>query len=257
MSFLRLRQPAITRLNPHAGNRRFIIPNRLGQATSTLELGLVTQSDVNTRGRSDDLPFDHVLGNVGTPVNGPTVGSAGDGGFVPMDYAAGAYVTLPSVPGVTDNDFLESDFTMAVRCSTVAQVGEQPTYGFGPGALVALKITNSNGGNPLAFDIDDGGGSTNSTAGNVNSDDGVEHVIIQRRSGGRVQLLWEKGLLVDNDQAYGTLGATTTGLQSLAVFFDDTPGNTLVGSIWWSACWDRNLTNDELIALVATPNPFV
>ena len=256
MAFIRARQ-SITRVFPHQGNRRFIVPNRLGQATSSLNVGLVTQCDVNTRGRADDLPFDHVLGNIGVPTNAPTVGAAGDGGFVPMDFAAGSYVTLPPVPGVTDNDFLEGPFTAAVRVSTVAGAAEQPTFGFGNGALVALKIMNDGSGNPLGFNIDDGGGITSAQAGALGSNDGVEHVIVERRLNQRVQLFWELGLIADVDQNFGNFGSVTTTNQSWAVFYDDLPGNTLTGSIWWTAAWDRPLTNDELTALVAKPNPFV
>lgn len=259
MSFLRIRQPAITRLNPHPGNRRYLIRNGFGQATSTLTLGLVTQADCNTRGRSDDLPFDHVLGNVGTAFNGAVLGAAGDGGFFPMDFvkASSQYITLPPVPGVTDNDFLQGDFTIAARFKSTSTL-EMACVAFAPTALCGLKVSQNNG-DPQAFCIDDGSQATNvPPATGANSNDGLEHVLLMRRAGNRVQMvLSPNGVIGDVTGNYGNGGTTTTNLQQWATFFDDTPIIFLEGSIFWSAAWDRLLTNDELAALTAKPNPFV
>ena len=254
-----MRQPAITRLNPHAGNSRFLIPNILGRGTSSLNVGLVTQADVNTRGRADDAPFDHVLGNVATLFNVPVVGAAGDGGFFPMDFvkASSQYLTLPPVPGATDNDFLESDFTMAARFKSTS-TGEMACVAFAPTALCGLKVSQTNG-DPQAFCIDDGSQFTNvPPAAGASSNDGLEHVLIMRRTGNRVQMLMSpNGVIGDVTGNYGNGGATTTNLQNWASFLDDLPIIFLEGSIFWSAAWDRLLTNDELAALVAKPNPFV
>ena len=176
-----------------------------------------------------------------------------------MDFvkANSQYLTLPPVPGVTDNDFLESDFTMAARFKSTS-TGEMACFSFAPTALCSLKVSQ-NAGDPQAFMIDDGSQVTNvPPATGAQSNDGLEHVLLARRTGGRVQMVMSpNGVIGDVTGNYGAGGATTTIRQAWAAFEDDLPIIFLEGSIFWSAAWDRLLTNDELAALIAKPNPFV
>ncbi len=122
-----------------APNRRgtLILPNRrAGGQIPDVITGLVSQADVNTDGRVDTAPFDNILGNLATLVNGPTVVGGNDGGYFGMLFdGVNQTLTLPST--LDNNLFLEGDFSMAVRFKfTVPGVqGEMGAYAFGPTAL--------------------------------------------------------------------------------------------------------------------------
>ncbi len=257
MSLIRARQ-SITRVFPHQGNRRFIVPNRLGAATTTLFEGLVSQSDVDTDGRSDAAPFDHILNNVATLQNAPAV-ITGDGGFSGMDFVTAEEKTATLPPPAID---YTASLTYAFRAKTSTGIADNSCVGLGNNTdaqpLLAGKITRDAGGNAEAFLRSNGGQATFVSGTLGGNNDGDEHVITIRSLGGgtsRVQLVVDLLLSGDDSQTFG--GATTIdnmvwGGFLLAGVYAAWGTNEM----FWLAVWDRLLSNDEIVALNAKPNPF-
>jgi len=94
---------------------------------------LISQADVNTRGRSDDAPYDHVLLGVGTNTNAPST-EAGEGGQTGMAYVAASsqYSTVPSLARST---YQGNDVSIAVRTSYASEA-----------LIYALGISDSSDG---------------------------------------------------------------------------------------------------------------
>lgn len=244
-----------------APNRRgtLLIPNRIGQAVTTLFEGLVAQSDVNTDGRTDDAPFDHILNAVATLQNAPPV-VTGDGGFSAMQFvlanqASATFIPPPAV------DYT-GPLTVAFRAKTSTAVADNSCFGFGLSTsaqpLLAGKITRDAGGNAEAFFRADGGQATFVPGSLGGNDDGVEHVITVRSLGGnsgRLQLVVD--LLLSGDQTEGFGGATTIDNMVWGAFLlNNVYQSWGTNDMSWLGVWDRLLDNNEIVALNAKPNPF-
>ena len=99
-----------------------------GPPPPPLEVGLVSQADVNTRGRTDDLPFDHVSGLVSISTGGHSGTGVGVGGAIGMQMTNSAG-TIEFTP--PDLSFLTGDFTVAWRA-------EPSGGGIGRGTLARI-----------------------------------------------------------------------------------------------------------------------
>ena len=264
-SFLRMRQPAITRINPHAGNRNYLIPNIFGRAgggeDSSLQNGLVSQCDVDTNGRSDGAPYDNKLDNVAVLQNAPQV-VAGEGGYSGMQFILANQQSVELPPPAID---YTGPFTLACRSRTQAALVDNATLslardsGGAQGPLLATKITRDAQGDPEAFYQQDNGQFTIVQGVSAESlADGVEHVIIVRSLGGgtgRVQMIVDQELTGDVTGAY----TSTTTIDNMvwgAFKVNGAFGFWGTNVMQWSAIWDRLLNNEEVVACSAQPNPF-
>lgn len=255
-SFLRIRQPAITRLNPHAGNRRFILPKRLIGAAPVPDVltGLVTQNDVNTNGRTDDLPYDNILDVVATPFNAPTV-AAGDGGYDQMVFNG---VDQICQLDASANGFLSGgDFTFGCRASGVGVV-EMGVYAFSGGAgQASLHLPLNVSGVTLAFVRNDAGQNIQAQSTGTVVNDGVEHTLVCRFiDATKTSEIWIDGVLINSGNNNAVTPPITTTAHTWAAFIDPTPIIAFAGQMAWSAGWDRDLTDEQMEYLFAVPNPF-
>jgi hypothetical protein len=235
-------------------------PNPFGRdAPPALLTGLVSQSDVNTDGRTDDAPFDHISTVVFGLENAPPV-VAGAGGF---DGLAFVTASEQSADGPPPSINYAAPFTMACRAKTSTAIVNNTAFGLGNGVvaqpLLFLKMTAGAGGNVQAFIRDDANRNTLVDAAPLDSADGAEHVLVFRSGGGlggpgRLQLLID-GVLVD-DQQGGYIGPTNINNQTWGAL--DIAGFAQWGTLdlYWTAIWDRLLSDTEVTALSATPNPF-
>ena len=240
-----------------APNRRgtLIIPNRkgAGQEVPDVLTGLVTQADVNTNGRTDNLPYDNILDAVGAPSGTPGLGAPGEGGYAGMDFNG---IDEAVLMDASANGFLNGgDYTYACRAAGTAIV-ESGLYAFSGGqGQASLHLPQSAGGNTRAFIRNDiAQGITADGIGAVN--DGVEHVIVARfTDAGNVLDLWIDG--VPNNTGTGAYGPPSTATaHTWGAFVDPTPFLPFLGEIFWTAAWGRALTDEQMAYLFAVPNPF-
>ena len=254
----------MTRVFPHQGNRRFIVPNRLGQAgggeQSSLFVGLQHQADVNTDGRADDAPFDHISSTVMSVQNAPTV-AAGDGGYDGLQFFLLNQTSAKMVAPAIDYTL---PFTMACRAKTLQAVVDNATLALGldvgppTGPLLAMKITRDAAADAEAFLQADNGQFTIVQGTLGGNDDGVEHVYVCRSLGGatgRVQLTIDQALSGDVTGNY-VFPTTIDNLVWGAFFIGGAFGFWGTNTMQWTAVWDRLITNDEIIALTNQDNPF-
>ena len=220
-----------------------------------LLVGLVNQLDVNTRGRVDDAPYEHVNGALGVNQNGATVGSPGDGGQEPMGYSglANQHSTIPA-----SNLWSGGDGAFCCRWSTVQTLNNGSPIGRASAlgsASTSFRINHQGNQGLFACGVFNDAAGSILPAGGAGLNDGVEHVSILNREGDT----WT--LYVDNvqvDQIVSALGTSFT--------FDNHSWGAVVtsgviqlfqGDVFWSAEYDRALPTDDRAALQAVPNPFL
>lgn len=250
---LRLRpQTAIYKPSPRGG---LVIPNRQagGPPPPDVLTGLVTNADVNTNGRTDNVPWDWILGTAGTPFGTPTV-SAGDGGFDGMDFNG---VDQAMLMDASANGFLNGgDFTFGCRASGVGVV-EMGVYAFSGGVgQASLHLPLNAGGVTLAFLRSDAGPNIQVQSTGTLVNDGVENTLVARFVDvGNVYEIWINGVLVNSGTGAVSPPITTTD-HTWAAFIDPTPIIPFGGHMAWSAGWDRALTDEQMEYLPTVPNPF-
>ena len=234
-----------------------VIPNRLRGGENTLLNGLVSQTDVNTSGRTDDAPYDNIKDEVATLQNAPPV-IVGDGGYDGLSFLLASQQSATwAAPGIDWN----APLTIAVRCSSAVALVDNAALAFGDSVgngLIATKITRSvANGEAEAFFQANAGGFTICTGINDLSDS-VEHVIIARSLGGgtgRVQLIVDKAL--EDDVTSNFTGTITIDVQTWGAFLINSVYQAWgTNRIFWSAIWERLLNNDEAGVLSDSPNPF-
>ena len=246
-------------------------------------LGLQWQADVNTRGRTDDAPYEHVGGAVGTNLSlndapPPTIGPPGDGGFVPMVYdfnlGSGGDGQTSSIPiPIGGFAFVGAPFTMAIRVlqPPLAAQFHGNSYWGGMGAdFAASRVGGSqfsalNPGNDGDIRIEI---SSDNDFENVRHnapppvDDGVEHVIIFRTpwtlNAGDADMQGIVDTVVFETKA-GQIGGSILydRCDCSYDYINSSSPRMALASIFWMGFWDFRISDADVELLSATPNPFV
>lgn len=231
-----------------------MIPNRLrGDPPPDVLTGLVTQSDVNTNGRSDDVPYDNITDTLGTNIGATPIGAAGEGGYIPMKFNG---INQAISLDISAAGFMNGgDFTFGCRASGTGVV-ESGVYSWSGGqGQLSLHLPQSGAGTTLAF-VRNNAGQFISVFGLGAINDGVEHVLLGRYDDAAQSLeIWIDGVL--NNTALGTYSPPATATaHTWAAFVDPVPFLFLLGDVYWSADWDRALTDEQMAYTFAVPNPF-
>ncbi len=221
------------------------------------------QWSVNEQGRSGDTCFfEHVNDTLEDCTNtiGVDTSNAIDGINFDGDND---YVEVGSLPTGLASDFIDGDYTLAVRVepddSTIS--GFQHIFGvFAAGtddARYQIYKSEFSGSGGYVAAHNDNGGSTDAFI--ESSDNGTDEAVVVLRRDGNEFSLWIDGTEVDTDTvAVGThglswnrfgFGARTDGnLTTSPRYFD--------GTILWAAAWDTALTDSEIQELDDSAMPF-
>lgn len=226
--------------------------------------GLKGQWDVNTRGRSDNMLYDHVNSNLETATNGSTLVAGGlerDG----VNFnGSSQYVARNPLPTNISGSITNDEFTMAVR----VKPDNPPPAGF------CHVFALLDGGNGNRADIllhgwsgryyaSNAIGTTTSCYMDSGNDDAIANftapdVVIFRRMGNHYEL-WKDGQCISvRDVDIGT--APTFNRLSFAARADGDIGSNAWyydGTIYWAAIWDRAVTDAEIQFLTTYENPFL
>lgn len=221
-----------------------------------LEIGLVSQADVNTDGRTDDIPFDHVL-NLPYVLTGTTVvTSNGDGGSKRMQFvSASGEFRLAGDP----NDLL-GDFTLSTRVaysSTIARLGCFSQLNAGSN-LNAVYAGGSDlfGGTAVSFQVRTPTETLQHNGTTVGTINFVERVFTLVREGTQIRMY------VDAVEVSGSPQTSSAndfaGFDTYRIGQDGTVGDwaNMIADWAWSAAWDRALPVSEIELLDDQANPF-
>ncbi len=223
--------------------------------------GLVSQADVNTRGRTDDLPFDHVSSLVATQIgNGGVSGTAAAAGGATGMRMVNTDGTLELTP--PDLSFLTGDWTVSWRMNHEGgSIGRQSLGRIYSSADDDDAISVGRGqfqGTTVSMEIrTPAETSLNDPTTGLGSSQNIERVWTLTREG-TVMTMYLDGVATS---ATGTFTANDfasyDGIHwGLPVGFNAAWGKN-IGVGLWTGVWDRVLSLEEIELLDDTVNPFV
>lgn len=225
-----------------------------GGNSMALTDGLLYQIDVNTRGQSATVPYDHVNAQAGTNAGSP--GTTGTGDNVAMVYndVDGQYTSVP----VGDDAWMAGPWTMAIRGDFFSTTSGDHIAGIYSESFsanvrfeqvsgsVRWRVTNADTANRAVADT----APTNGMEVHVLTWDGVDTFTHYKAGADVGSVTWSGYAPLTGVTAYDEfgLGANLRSTQHVAEADAD---------IQWFAVWNRVLSAAEIAQLDDSGNPFL
>ena len=228
-----------------------------------LDLGLVHQADLGTRGKSITVPFEHVSRQAGV-INGTLGEVQGNGGLrlKSFDDTTGDHIKMPKPGAAEMTALLNRPHTMAQRSARNGTMADHAPFGIGDNTSsnvhYVMYHTSTDEITYNTRDLDVEGSSREST---YNLPNQTEVVAVGQYDFGQAtrltldgeyDLLWaDDSTPADNmgEAHWWTMGALRRGTSPQTIW-------EMLGYVSWTAFWNRVLGEDEVKELNDRPNPF-